>query len=95
MRINYTQVIRQAGKIEDLGGEVKNLKNLINKSMSECVGTWQGKTAGTYTNSSGELQSTTIMCGSKMASVARKIKAIAKRIHDEDEAQARRMRNRD
>jgi WXG100 family type VII secretion target len=93
MRINYPQVLRQAGQIEDLGGELKGVANKINAMMLEIQGTWKGDASLEYLKVCEELRQNMEKTSKSINSVASLIRKVARRIHEEDERRARAARH--
>ncbi|OPY59243.1 MAG: hypothetical protein A4E55_00296 [Pelotomaculum sp. PtaU1.Bin035] len=93
MRINYPQVLRQANQIEDLGGELKDIGKSINVMMQEIPQVWRGEAAQAYLKVCEELQQGINKTSKNIVSVSQQIRRVAKRIHEEDEKNARAAKN--
>lgn len=93
MRINYSRVVRQANEIDDLGDELKKVADDLGELMVEIPATWRGSASEAYLKQCEDLKRSMKSTSRDINNVADLIKRVAKRIHDEDEEEARRAQS--
>lgn len=93
MRINYNKVIRQTNEIDDLGDELKRVADSLGDLMGEIPSAWRGDASEAYLRQCEGLKVNMKSTSRDINNIADLIKRVAKRIHDEDEKQARAARS--
>lgn len=89
MRINYTQVKKQAMEIEHLGDELKTIEISLRSLISEIPSYWKGEAASAYIKVCDQLRNEISLTEKNITNVSREIRTIADRIQREDEEIAR------
>jgi uncharacterized protein YukE len=83
IQMNYNNAIRQAASLEQIA---KQLKNLANKDMQDCVSeishNWTGSNSNAYARKCNLLKEKIIKTAEKLEKTAETIRRIAKNTYD-------------
>lgn len=83
IEFNFNQANRQADRLDELAGRLKNVSDRdLQSVMQEVSGAWQSENASAYLNKGSALQGKMNTTARNLNTIASEIRTVAKNIYD-------------